>query len=113
MSKPLKVALLGAGVVGSQVARIILEQGDTLESRIGRRLELVGVGVKRLDTERPGIDPALLTTDLEALVSRAVMYDLVELGETVEIDGVEMFAVRSGGVVFPVMLAAELDALSR
>ena len=50
---------------------------------------------------------------LEALVSRAVMYDLVELGETVEIDGVPMFAVRSGGMVFPVMPAAELDALSR
>ena len=47
MSKPLKVALLGAGVVGSQVARIILAEGDTLESRIGRRLELVGIGVRR------------------------------------------------------------------
>ena len=50
---------------------------------------------------------------LEALVSRAVMYELVALGETVEIDGVAMFSVRSGGVVFPVMPAAELDALSR
>ena len=30
MSKPLKVALLGAGVVGSQVAWIILAEGDTL-----------------------------------------------------------------------------------
>lgn len=50
---------------------------------------------------------------LEALVSRAVMYDLVALGETVSIDGVDMFAVRSGGMVFPVMPAAELDALSR
>ena len=50
---------------------------------------------------------------LEALVSRAVMYDLVALGETVEIDGVAMFAVRSGGVVFPIMPAADLDALSQ
>lgn len=50
---------------------------------------------------------------LEALVSRAVMYDLVELGETIGIDGVEMFAVRSGGAVFPVMPAVELDRLSR
>ena len=32
---------------------------------------------------------------------------------TIEIDGVPMFAVRSGGMVFPVMPAAELDALSR
>jgi hypothetical protein len=49
---------------------------------------------------------------LEALVSRAVMYDLVELGETIEMDGVAMFAIRSGGEVFPVMPAAELDRLS-
>ena len=49
---------------------------------------------------------------LEALVSRAVMYDLVELGETVDIDGVAMFAIRSGGEIFPVMRAAELDRLS-
>ena len=50
---------------------------------------------------------------LEALVSRAVMYDLVEQGETVEIDGVEMFSVRSAGAVFPVMPAAELDRLAQ
>lgn len=50
---------------------------------------------------------------LEALVSRAVMYELVELGEVVMMDGVETFAVRSGGVTFPIMPAAELDALSQ
>lgn len=50
---------------------------------------------------------------LEALVSRAVMYDLVALGETVAIDGVEMFAVRSSGQLFPVMPAAELEELSQ
>ena len=49
---------------------------------------------------------------LEALVSRAVMYDLVERGETIDIDGVPMFAVRSGGMVFPIMPADELDRLS-
>ncbi|WP_037076384.1 DUF1285 domain-containing protein [Neorhizobium vignae] len=50
---------------------------------------------------------------LEALVSRAVMYDLVELGEAIVIDGVPMFSVRSGTEVFPVMPKAELDALSQ
>ena len=49
---------------------------------------------------------------LEALVSRALMYDLVELGETVMIDGVEMLCVRSGGSIFPIMAQADLDALS-
>lgn len=49
---------------------------------------------------------------LEALVSRAVMYDLVAVGETIDMDGVAMFAIRSAGEVFPVMPAAELDRLS-
>lgn len=51
--------------------------------------------------------------NLEALVSRPVMYDLVELGEHLEIDGISMFAVRSGGVLFPVMASAELEVLSQ
>jgi hypothetical protein len=51
--------------------------------------------------------------NLEALVSRPVMYDLVELGEHIEIEGVSMFAVRSGGVLFPMMRSDELEALSQ
>ncbi|MFM2278186.1 MAG: hypothetical protein RLZZ444_417 [Pseudomonadota bacterium] len=50
---------------------------------------------------------------LEALVSRAVMYDLVALGEILPIDGRDMFVLRSSGSVFPVMPADELDRLSR
>jgi hypothetical protein len=50
---------------------------------------------------------------LEALLSRAVMYELVELGEVVTLDGVEMFAVRSAGEVFPMMPAAELERLTQ
>ena len=82
--------------------------GDVVEIGPEHPLRFVIAG------ENNELKPYLLVRGrLEALVSRAVMYDLVELGETVEIDGVEMFAVRSGGVVFPVMPAAELDALSR
>lgn len=50
---------------------------------------------------------------LEALVSRAVMYDLVELGSVETVDGIAMFAVRSAGTVFPIMPEADLAALSR
>jgi hypothetical protein len=49
---------------------------------------------------------------LEALVSRAVTYELAALGEEVEIDGEGMFAVRSGGETFPIMPAERLDELS-
>lgn len=50
---------------------------------------------------------------LEALVSRAVMYELVDLGTVTEVDGVAMFSVASGGRVFPIMRKEELDALSQ
>ncbi|MGL3604906.1 DUF1285 domain-containing protein [Rhizobium sp. G187] len=50
---------------------------------------------------------------LDALVSRAVMYDLVDRGEVITVDGREMFCLRSGAAVFPVMPADELDRLSR
>jgi hypothetical protein len=42
-----------------------------------------------------------------------VMYELVALGETLEVEGQAMFAVRSAGEVFAMMPADELDALSR
>lgn len=49
---------------------------------------------------------------LEALLARPVMYELVELGEVVGLDGKDMFAVRAGGVWFPIMPADELERLS-
>ena len=76
---PLKVALLGAGVVGSQVARIITHEAEQLRQRIGRPLELVGIGVRHPDTERPGIDPALFTADVHALVQRGDLDLVIEV----------------------------------
>ncbi len=66
-----RVALLGCGVVGSSVARLLLEHADDLAARVGRPLELVGIGVRRAGRDRPGIDSALVTTDSAELVSRA------------------------------------------
>ncbi|MEV0312849.1 homoserine dehydrogenase [Nonomuraea fuscirosea] len=69
--KPLKVALLGCGVVGSQVIRLMHEQAGDLAARVGAPLELAGVAVRRLGRKRDvEVDPALLTTDAEALVTR-------------------------------------------
>lgn len=44
---------------------------------------------------------------LDALVARAVWYDLVALGETREIDGETCFGVASGGLFFPLGGALE------
>ena len=67
---PLRVALLGCGTVGSEVARLIIEQADDLRARIGRPLQLIGIAVRRPGRDRPGIDPSLFTTDAAGLVAR-------------------------------------------
>ncbi|HTB54047.1 MAG TPA: homoserine dehydrogenase, partial [Trebonia sp.] len=77
--KTLKVALLGCGNVGSQVARLLREESDELAVRIGARLELAGIAVRRLSHPRPGIDPALLTTDPMDLATRPDIDIVVEV----------------------------------
>jgi len=79
-AEPLKIALLGAGVVGSEVARLLVEQAPDLTARIGAPLELVGVGVRRTGIDRgPWIDPALVTDDLHELVTGRSADIVVEL----------------------------------
>ena len=88
----------------------------TFRTNVGDVVEVGGDHPLRFEMsgENRELKPYILVRGrLEALVSRAVMYDLVELGETVVIDDVPMFSVRSGGEVFPVMPEAELEALSR
>ena len=70
MSAPITVALLGGGTVGSQVARLILEQSDDLAARIGAPLELVGVAVRDASRAREGVPAALVTDDATSLVAR-------------------------------------------
>ena len=43
MAEKIKVALLGAGNVGSQAARILVEDNAVLEKRIGAPVELIGI----------------------------------------------------------------------
>jgi len=76
---PLRVALLGCGIVGSEVARLITGQAEDLRARVGRPLELVGIAVRHDDRERPGIDAALFTTDGESLVSREEVDLVIEV----------------------------------
>ena len=67
--RDLRVALLGSGSVGSQVARLLLEQGDELAARIGARLQLTGIAVRNLDAKRDvDLPHELFTTDAEQLV---------------------------------------------
>ena len=70
---PVRVALLGCGVVGSAVARLLSVHASDLGARVGAPLELVGIAVRRLGRDRSaaGVADELFTTDAEELVSRA------------------------------------------
>lgn len=70
--RSLRIALLGAGSVGAQVARLLLEHGDELAARVGAPLELIGIGVRDVDAKRDvDLPRELLTTDLAELVASA------------------------------------------
>jgi homoserine dehydrogenase len=78
--KPLNVAVLGCGVVGSQVVRLLTEQAHDLEARVGAPVRLVGVGVRRIDASRDVEVPhGLLTTDSAGLVARGDLDVVIEV----------------------------------
>ncbi|MFF4217836.1 homoserine dehydrogenase [Streptomyces nondiastaticus] len=78
-TRPLKVALLGCGVVGSEVTRIMTTHTDDLTQRIGAPVELVGIAVRRPDRVREGVPAELITTDATALVKRDDVDVVVEV----------------------------------
>jgi homoserine dehydrogenase len=78
--KPLNVAVLGCGVVGSQVVRLLTEQEGDLAARVGAPVSLVGVGVRRIDAPRDvDVPDGLLTADAAGLVSRDDVDVVVEV----------------------------------
>ena len=85
--RPVNVALLGAGTVGAEVARVLLQKQDVYARQLGRPLNLAGVLVRDTSKPRQGIAPALLTTDAAKLL------DDPEIDIIVELLGVEVPAV--------------------
>ena len=75
--KILKVGMLGCGVVGSDVARLMRSNASDLAARAGATLELVKIGVRNLN--RTGVPTELLTTDLESIVSDTSIDLIIEV----------------------------------
>ncbi|MBP3223658.1 MAG: homoserine dehydrogenase [Actinomycetaceae bacterium] len=67
-----KVALLGCGTVGTQVARLIGEQSKDFTARIGAPLELCGIAVRDASVQRDSsIDTSLLTENPSEIIAQA------------------------------------------
>ena len=70
---PVRVAMLGCGVVGSAVARLLVENAADLTARVGAPLELVGIAVREPGRPRPDVPVpvSLFTADADQLVTCA------------------------------------------
>ena len=90
------VAVLGLGNVGSEVVRIVRDHARDLESRIGAPLVLRGIAVRRIDGDR-GVDPALLTTDADTLVTRDDVDVVVEVIGGIEVPRKLILAALNAG----------------
>jgi homoserine dehydrogenase len=96
--RTLKVALLGCGTVGSEVYRLLAQQSDDLTARIGARLEVAGVAVRRPGRARAvPVDPELLTGDAMELVTRPDVDIVIEvIGGIEPVRSVLLAAMKSG-----------------
>ncbi len=96
-----------SGQGGDQIITFRTNVGDVVEAGPQNPLRFVD------EEETGGLKPYVLVRGrLEALVGRPVMYELVEHGEEIDIDGRLMFAVRSKGETYPIMPADRLKRLS-
>jgi hypothetical protein len=101
------VEMDASGEGEEQVLTFRTNVGDVVEAGPEHPLRFVD------EADTDGLKPYLhVRGRLEALVARPVMYELVNVGEEIEIDGKPMFSVRSKGVVFPIMPAETLKQLS-
>jgi homoserine dehydrogenase len=66
--KPVRIGMLGCGVVGSSVARLLLADTDELSTRAGVKMELARIAVRTLKPYE-GINPNLFTTDPFSIVN--------------------------------------------
>jgi homoserine dehydrogenase len=77
----LKIGMLGAGVVGGQVARLLVEQNSDLAARSGSQLKLIAISVKDLKKPRPGLtnSEVTITNDGESIVNDPQIDIIIEV----------------------------------
>jgi homoserine dehydrogenase len=78
--KPVRIALLGCGTVGTGVVKLLRQNGAMLARKLGAPLELAAVADRSLKPDRKlGLDARHITRDSAALVVRPDVDIVVEL----------------------------------
>ncbi len=88
-----------------------VDEGLEFETNVGDRFVAGPDHPIRVERDAQTGEPSpyvLVRANLEALIDRKSFYRLVEIGEEADHDGDRWFGVRSAGVFFPIILAAEL-----
>jgi homoserine dehydrogenase len=80
MARPLNVAIIGLGNVGTGVARILTEHPERMGRRAGRPIQLRQAVVRDLQRAREiALPPGVLTADLQAVIRDPDIHVAVEL----------------------------------
>ena len=80
MMKPIQIGLLGFGTVGTGVAKLLIENADVIEERVGTRLNLKHIA--DIETERDrglAIDTGIVTTDTAMVVDDPEIDIIIEM----------------------------------
>lgn len=94
----MKIALLGCGVVGAQVVRLLHEHAADLAQRVGAPLELAGIAVRRPHRPRDlPVERSLFTADAAGLATRDDVDVVVEVVGGIEPARTWLLAALSGG----------------
>ena len=98
--KTITIGMLGCGVVGSQVARLLQDDEQELSERSGALLKLSKVGVRTAGA-REGVNSSLITTDLQSIVTDPSINIIIEVMGGIEpAKSLILEAINSGISVF-------------
>lgn len=78
-SKNLKVGMLGCGVVGSNVARLLHEDSGDFAARSGATLTLAKVAVKNVSAKRDHVPASIITSDALSVVNDPSIDIIIEV----------------------------------
>ncbi len=78
--KTVKVGLIGFGIVGSGVVKILSENANIISQRLGTNLELVKIADLDITTDRGvQVDPGILTKDADEILTNPEIDIVIEL----------------------------------
>ncbi len=78
--KIIKVGLIGFGIVGSGVVKILSDNSDVISQRLGAKIELVKIADLDIETDRGvKVEPGVLTKDVDEVLTNPEIDIVIEL----------------------------------